>query len=390
MIVINPEKITPCAGRSPAKNKTKFYYFYPMRTLLFIITCCVLVSCSGKKTKPSTPEIKIADLINNSYYYIHLKGTLGDQPVTMDLIKSGPWVYKGFYTYDKVGEPITVWGSVEDDKITLNEFTSQTEDRFFKGSLDSTGTFKGIWRGKGTSYPFTLKAGFKDAIALNVYYAADSLQLLPGNPNSPLGEASNSILWPTAQTNEETAEFIRQSITGGKSVRNVQQYIRRDIDSFLATYKVTANDIDSSDGISPAYSWSADGDMKVVWNQYPLLCLEYFAYEFTGGAHGNFGANYQVLDLEKKKVLKPEDIFKPEYKTAMVPLLEKAFRKTFKVDPEKSIESMLLEKEIKPNDNFYITDKGVAFSYTPYEIAPYAAGQITLFIPFADIKPLMK
>jgi hypothetical protein len=361
-----------------------------MRTILFAITCCLLLSC-GRQTKHNT-SVKVPDLTNNAYFYLHLKGTIGDQVVTMDLIKSGPWVFKGYYTFDNAGAPITIWGSHDEtQKIVLNENTDKKEERFFTGHLDSTGTFKGIWRGKGTSYPFTLKPAFDDAIAFDVYYIADSVRLFPNNPATPIGEASNSIIWPSdASTDEATADFIRKSIAEGKTVTNIHQFVRRDIDSFLLTYKTGAADVDTTEGIPATANWSADGDMKVVWNHYPILSLEYFSYEFTGGAHGNYGAYYQVLDLEKKKVLTPDDIFKPAYKTALAPELEKSFRKAFQMGEDESVEAMLLQKEIKPNNNFYITDKGVAFSYTPYEIGPYSLGQVTLFIPFKDIKSLLK
>ncbi|SFE71467.1 protein of unknown function [Chitinophaga sp. CF118] len=361
-----------------------------MRTLLFAITCCILVSC-GRQTRHST-SVTVPNLTTTPYFYVHLTGTIGDQPVTMDLVKSGPWMYKGYYMYDKIGEPILIWGSPDNSKrIVLNENTDRNEERFFTGQLDSAGTFKGVWRGKGTSYPFTLKANFDGAIALDVYYAADSLKLFPNHPASPTGEASNSIVWPSAEvTDEPTADFIRKSITGGKSVNNVHQFIKRDIDSFLLTYKTAAVDMDTTEGIPLTSNWAADADMKVVWNHYPLLSLEYFSYEYTGGAHGNYGANYMVLDLEKKKILTLDDIFKPEYKTVLIPELEKSFRKAFKVEEDESIEGMLLQKEIKPNNNFYLTDKGVVFSYTPYEIGPYALGQVSLFIPFKDIKPVLK
>src|SRR6187402_3338778 len=124
-----------------------------MRTLLFAITCCILVSC-GRQAKHHTP-VTVPNLTTTPYYYLHLKGTIGDQPVTMDLLKSGPWMFKGFYSYDKIGEPIMIWGSPDESRIVLNENTDRNEERFFTGHLDSIGNFKGIWRGKGTSYPFT-------------------------------------------------------------------------------------------------------------------------------------------------------------------------------------------------------------------------------------------
>lgn len=361
-----------------------------MRTiLLLVITCCVFVSC-GKKTKQPAQTAKIPDPTKTAYYYLHLKGTVGTETVTMDLIKSGPWIFRGYYTYDKIGEPIMIWGSPDGDRVFLYENTDRDEERLFTGKLDSLGHFTGKWRGKGTSYPFDLKPDHQGIVPLDVVYAADSVDLYPGNPNTPTGQATNSIVWPAAGVDEATATFIRNCITGNKPFNDPNKYILRDIDSFLVTYKVNEKDLDTTGGIPATANWAADGDMKVVWNQYPLLVLEYFSYEFTGGAHGNYGAHYQVLDLEKKKILKPEDFLKPEYKTELAPELEKSFRKIYKLEPGARLETMLLSKEIVPNDNFLVTDKGIGFSYTPYEIGPYAMGQVTLFVPFKNIRALLK
>jgi hypothetical protein len=349
----------------------------------------VFVSC-GKKTKQPTETSKIPDPTKTAFYYLHLKGTVGTESVTMDLVKSGPWIFRGYYTYDKIGEPILLWGSPDADRVFLYENTDRDEERLFSGKLDSLGHFTGKWRGKGTSYPFDLKPDLQEVVPFDVLYAADSVDLFPGNPKTPNGQATNSIVWPAAGANEAIAAFIRNCITDGKPINDANKYILKDIDSFLVTYKVNEKDLDTTAGIPATANWAADADMKVVWNQYPLLVLEYFSYEFTGGAHGNYGAHYQVLDLEKKKILKPEDFLKPEYKTELIPELEKSFRKIYKMEDGDRLETMLLTKEIVPNDNFLVTDKGIGFSYTPYEIGPYALGQVTLFVPYKNIKSLLK
>ena len=37
----------------------------------------------------------------------------------------------------------------------------------------------------------------------------------------------------------------------------------------------------------------------------------------------------------------------------------------------------------------YLSETGVVFLYTQYEIAPYSSGIITFEIPFADIRPFL-
>src|SRR5688572_13929039 len=122
-----------------------------MRTILLLaITCCVFVSC-GKKTKQQVQTPKIPDPAKTAFYYLHLKGVINGEPVTMDLIKSGPWIFRGYYTYDKIGEPIMLWGSPDGDRMFLYENTDRDEERLFAGKIDSVGHFTGKWRGKGAS-----------------------------------------------------------------------------------------------------------------------------------------------------------------------------------------------------------------------------------------------
>jgi hypothetical protein len=45
----------------------------------------------------------------------------------------------------------------------------------------------------------------------------------------------------------------------------------------------------------------------------------------------------------------------------------------------------LFENKIDTTDNFYITQNGIGFVYMPYEIGPYAMGEIEIFIPFFEL-----
>jgi hypothetical protein len=326
---------------------------------------------------------------------MQLKGTIANQPVTMHLLKTAPDVYRGYYSYDKIGEPIDIWGSVDSSQqLTLYENSHTDEEITFRGSFDPEGSMKGTWRGAGTSHPYSLKKDFDKAIQFDVYRVIDSSALVPGHPYSPKATASNSILWPAEGTDSKTADFIKSVMSGGKAGITPRQLAKRDVDSFLLFYRGSAIDLDTSalkeESLSPVWDWTSEGDMKVIWNRYPLLVLESFTYDYTGGAHGNGGATYQVLDLAKEKVLTVDDVFKGDYKTVLAKELEQAFRKKYKVPEDESVKGMLVVDNIEPNNNFILTNKGVMFSYTPYEIGPYALGQVSLFVPYDHIKDVLK
>lgn len=371
--------------------------------LLLILTIACAIACqqpAGRQTGSEssdtgqTAELP-AEQKDNPYYYLQLKGTVAGQPVTMQLLKTGPQIYRGYYCYDKIGEPIDIWGSPDSSggqRVKIYENQSGDEEVFFDGTFDpAQGTFEGTWRGTGTSYPFSLKTDFNNAVRFDVYYARDSTPLLPGRSGTPVGEATSVIVWPAAGVND--ADFIKKAITDNKDIAP-QELLKRGIDSFLTSYKASAGDFDTAnlkdESMGASWNWTSDGDMKVVYNQYPLLVLESSNYEFTGGAHGNGGSSYQVLDLAKKKVLKPADVFREGYKKALVPELEHAFRVKYKVPKKETVKSWLIADRLEPNDNFVLTNKGVMFSYTPYEIAAYALGQVSLYIPYEKIKAHLK
>ena len=46
---------------------------------------------------------------------------------------------------------------------------------------------------------------------------------------------------------------------------------------------------------------------------------------------------------------------------------------------------MLLVDKIPVTDNFYFDEKNLYFHYSPYEIAAFAAGDITIPIPWTDL-----
>ncbi|PSL49154.1 uncharacterized protein DUF4163 [Chitinophaga niastensis] len=370
-------------------------------SLLVLLITATLLSCHNGNSKnsdttgaDSTAEI-IVPLASIPLFYTQLKGKLADKDITMQLMKTAPHLYRGYYCYDSIGQPIGLWGTLDSGLVNVYEETANgEEERLFNGTLTDEGHFKGVWHGNGTSYHFELHTDLKKAVPLQVFYSIDSARLIPSFPKSPVGTVSNSIVWPDSTVDSTTATFIIQQITGNTRLKDPQQYLKRGIDSFILSYTISARDADSSElkdaTAAMSWNWTTDTDMKVVWNTWPLLVLEKYAYDFTGGAHGNWGATYKTLDLSKRKVLTPNDIFKPGYKETLSNLLDKAFKEKYHISEDEALDQNLLVKSIPANDNIIVTSKGVAFSYVPYEIGPYALGQVTLFIPFTALKSILK
>jgi len=368
-------------------------------SLLVLLIAVALLSCHTRNNNngkaPANTANIIVPLASTPLFYTQLKGTLGNKEITMQLLKTAPHLFRGYYCDDSTGQPISLWGTLDSTLVNIYEETNNSsEDRLFSGYFSDDGKFKGVWHGDGTSYHFELHTDLKNAVPLKVFYQIDSARLAPSISKSPVGTVSNSIIWPDSLVDSTIARFIIGQVTGNSRATDPQKFLRKGIDSFILSYGYSAKDADSTEfndnTTAVSWNWTTDNDMKVVYNTWPLLVIEKYAYDFTGGAHGNWGATYYTLDLSKRKVLTPDDIFKPGYKEALSGLLDKAFRKRFNMSEEDALDQNLLVKNIPPNNNMIVTGKGVAFSYVPYEIGPYALGQVTLYIPLTEMKSILK
>jgi hypothetical protein len=128
-----------------------------------------------------------------------------------------------------------------------------------------------------------------------------------------------------------------------------------------------------------------------VFNLSKILSLAFNVYAYTGGAHGNYGTVYTSYNITQNKKLELSDILNAAGIAKLQLLLERNFRKQNNLQPTDSLAAAgLFENEIKPNDNFYVAGKGIVFAYTPYEIGPYAMGEIEIFISFKDAEPYLQ
>jgi hypothetical protein len=121
-----------------------------------------------------------------------------------------------------------------------------------------------------------------------------------------------------------------------------------------------------------------------------LLSVGLGVYEFTGGAHGNYGIVYSVYDLPSRRQVTYQQLFKTGIENALLQLLLEYAKRNYGLAPaQKLTDGGFFEDFLPVTDNFYLTNKTVTFCYTPYEVAPYAMGMISVTIPYEKLRPLL-
>lgn len=179
--------------------------------------------------------------------------------------------------------------------------------------------------------------------------------------------------------------------------------INLDINSEITDAKLDINKLSDiknilSNNILPFYNeWAGEGEYGYGYNydsisEYGIDYLsekiasinEYF-YEYTGGAHGVHGKIYKVYSLSNGERLKIEDIL---IDVNNLDLINKVKEKLLSNADEESyfnLDALSLQE-----NNFYITSKGLTFTWGIYEIAPYATGDSEVLFSIDEIMPYLK
>lgn len=117
----------------------------------------------------------------------------------------------------------------------------------------------------------------------------------------------------------------------------------------------------------------------------PIVSLYYDLYEFLGGAHGNTTRKGNTWDMRRGTMLSMESLFDRDfdYKPIIQKYVEADARRRQITGMASYFEGLAenLKKYFDEN-NFYLTEEGIAIFYPLYTIAPYVAGIQVFIIPY--------
>lgn len=333
-------------------------------------------------------------------WYRYLSGTIAAYPVTMHLYKTDH-SYSGYYYYNKSEQPIHVSGSdtgTVGAKINLLGFDpAQKESNEVFTLVASDSTITGVWQKNANSQTRTvlLKAITGVKPVFEYIFSGGSKKLRPALTESPEVSYEAASVWPGG--NGPADIFLKNVIrnafgekNGNETIGNI--FLEQKKSSFKEYFESFKEEPDSSViAMRFGYMQEETKTFHIVWRSAKLISFALFSYAYTGGAHGNYGTNYIVADPGAKRTLQTKDIFTGNWQKTLNSLLDKYFRKTYGLKAGDSLSETggLFENKIEANDNFCITSKGIMFSFNPYEIGPYALGEISIFIPFAEMNSIL-
>lgn len=199
------------------------------------------------------------------------------------------------------------------------------------------------------------------------------------------------VEYPVAGCPDAVLEAVRTTIAdrifgGGELSDAARDYI----DAAVADYRENAGDLlrwASEQGVdSAALNWEEQISGYVYDHFRDLLSYGIYTYSYQGGAHGLSALQGLVFDLADGSLVTESAFFIPGFREELSGLLTAHLREAL---PDDDAYEALFVKDIEPNGNFLVSEKGVTYIYGPYEIGPYYLGGIEVTVPWEEAEPLL-
>lgn len=171
------------------------------------------------------------------------------------------------------------------------------------------------------------------------------------------------------------------------SKTGLQAYLEDEKNNYFNSVKKDSKDWASD--ITYGQDWYSSSHMNLVSNTNGYLHIQYMGSGYEGGAHDNYGFSERIFDLKNNKKLELKDITstpKAKLEALLMKNINNINSGTMDGDGSVKNSEMLLVEKIPASDNFYFDDKNLYFHYSPYEIAAFAAGDITIPISWEELK----
>ncbi|PWS25951.1 hypothetical protein DHW03_18025 [Pedobacter yonginense] len=363
------------------------------------IALVALTACNRSKTENSNTETldssknTVADLPEN--FYKRLEGEIAGKHVVMNLQKTGS-DYSGTYYYNGSWLNLSIDTLIGKDSVVLNEnnYAEYYFDEHAKSNrlaLKWVGNgFNGKWmNGKtDTTFPINLTEKYPaGSYSFSISTYQDSIKAFPQKAKSPVAEIGLKAL--TAPENAWLDQQLKKLMGFKDNQTNWNAGLKSMASSYLEDYKKNVAEYEKDGDTNVAFlNYSNHSNQSLVYNDKDFVIIEQMDDDYSGGAHGNYASTFHCLDVKTKKKLVLSDVVKVDT-LILQGLLEKNLRKQYNVKAGEKLSTVLFDDYLKPNNNFYFNDNGLAFLYNPYEVASYAQGQIIVYIPFTELKPYL-
>lgn len=141
------------------------------------------------------------------------------------------------------------------------------------------------------------------------------------------------------------------------------------------------------------YRYSIFREIEAARMDNRVISLVELHGDYTGGAHGNYGFTGYTLDVKSGEFLDILDILKDAggFREASVNYITKYLKEEYAdelfPEYEQTIEDIWTRTE---GPDWYLDASGITFIFNPYEIGPFAMGEVRITLPYEEFSSYIK
>lgn len=167
-------------------------------------------------------------------------------------------------------------------------------------------------------------------------------------------------------------------------------------EDYIENYKQDASeqfpDWADSDDPEDYFSYYKTLDSKVIFDKGGLLSYQITSMDYRGGANSSTSYRNVVINLITGESIYEKDIYVPDYKDYLNPLL---IRKIVEQNKVESPEDLLMYgywgiEDLTSSNNFLIDEKGITYVFNPGEYSAPTLGEIRVFLLYDEIRMILK
>jgi len=172
--------------------------------------------------------------------------------------------------------------------------------------------------------------------------------------------------------------------------RKINQFLEDEFKQSISWYEELKADSSLLLDYQTEMQFSFETGFQIEYNSKEFVSIVMSHYQFTGGAHGNYFALGYNINMEDGSIITLKDILND----GSLDLLTFECEETIleKYEANSLLEAGLFENEIviSEDQDFYIIPGALVLQFDPYEIGPWAMGEITAEIPFDKIADILR
>jgi hypothetical protein len=237
-----------------------------------------------------------------------------------------------------------------------------------------------------------------DSITVNEQY------YLLGDSTNPHCSLESVFIYPSGYKDRDVLRkinrhflisFFGEDTSSASPEEAMANYVNRYISDYREIEKDFAEEMENMGKTmlpEAMFSYFEVSSNEILYNKCDLISYCISVEYFTGGAHGDQGYNNYVLYLKTGDELEEKDIFIDNYQDDLAQIIVDAIAADYSVTDPSELENMgfFNVREIYPNNNFYVNEDGITYTFNNYEIAARFIGKTDVLLPYDKIRHLMR